>query len=239
MRVREHGDTLVQLTRYYLIFPINSYFVREDDGLTLIDTGMAGTADDIIAQARRLGAPIARIVLTHAHGDHADSLDALHAQLPDAEVLVGAREARLLAGDHSLDPEEPQVSPGGFVRSAIVPTRLLAHGDRVRSLQVIAAPGHTPGQIALFDTRDRSLIVGDAFYTRGGIAVAGTINKLFPFPGWGTWHRPTAIVSARRLRDLAPSRLAVGHCKVIERPVRAMDRAIAAAERAVGVMSNE
>ena len=41
-----------------------------------------------------LDAPIARIVLTHAHGDHIGSLDALHELLPDAEVLISSRDAR-------------------------------------------------------------------------------------------------------------------------------------------------
>ena len=39
-----------------------------------------------------MGAPITRIVLTHAHGDHIGSLDAIAGELPDAEVLIS--EAR-------------------------------------------------------------------------------------------------------------------------------------------------
>ena len=47
-----------QLTRLGLI---NCYLVRESDGFTLIDTGLPGTADDILAAARTLNAPIRRI----------------------------------------------------------------------------------------------------------------------------------------------------------------------------------
>ncbi len=100
--------TLTQLTRFPRLFPVNCYLVREDDGLTLIDTGISGSAPAILAAAQRRGAPIARIALTHAHVDHAGSLDALHAAAPDAEILVPAREARFLAGEMSLDPGEPQ-----------------------------------------------------------------------------------------------------------------------------------
>jgi glyoxylase-like metal-dependent hydrolase (beta-lactamase superfamily II) len=235
MRVTYHGDHLVQLTRYPRMFPVNCYLVREGDGLTLIDAGLGGSAKAILEAARAIGLPISRIVLTHAHGDHIGSLDALHQLLPEVEILVSARDARFLAGDMRLDPEEPQAKLRGDYRTVTTrPTRLLADGDRVGSLQVVSAPGHTPGHIALLDTRDGTLIAGDAFQTRAGVAVAGTMRPLFPFPAMATWHRPTALASARRLRALEPARLAVGHGEVLERPLAAIDRAIDVAARAVG-----
>jgi hypothetical protein len=42
-----------------------------------------------------------------------------------------------------------------------------------------------------------------------------------------SWHRPTALESARSLRALEPRRLAVGHGRVVEAPVPAMDAALA------------
>jgi glyoxylase-like metal-dependent hydrolase (beta-lactamase superfamily II) len=228
-------DRLVQLTRFPLVFPVNCYLVREEDGLTLVDTGMAGGTGAILAAARAAGGTIRRIALTHAHGDHVGSLDALHAALPEAEVSISAREARFLAGDKSLDPDEPQDKPRGWwVRPETRPTRLLGAGDRVGSLEVVAAPGHTPGQVAFFDRRDGTLIAGDAFQTRGGVAVSGVVRPLFPFPALATWHKPTALASAERLRALEPARLAVGHGAVLFDPLPAMDRAVAAARRAVG-----
>jgi glyoxylase-like metal-dependent hydrolase (beta-lactamase superfamily II) len=234
MKVTRHGANLVQLTRFPHVFPVNCYLVRDGDGLTLVDAALPGSAPAILAAARSLGAPIVRIALTHAHGDHVGSLDALHAALPAAEVLVPAREAPFLAGDRSLAPGEPQARlRGSWQVCTTRPTRLLVPGDRVGSLQVVAAPGHTPGHVAYVDTRDGTLIAGDAFQTRGGIAVAGVVRPLFPFPAMGTWHRPTALASARALRALSPARLAVGHGAVLAAPLPAMDRAIAAAERTV------
>jgi hypothetical protein len=46
----------------------------------------------------------------------------------------------------------------------------------------------------------------------------------------GTWDRPTAVQSARKLRALDPQRLAVGHGKALDAPGAALDRAIHAAE---------
>lgn len=231
MKVTRHGSNLIKLTRMWVM---NCYLVREDDGLTLVDTGMGGSADGILAAARAEGAPIVRILLTHAHSDHVGSLDALHAQLPEADVLITARDARFLHGDKSLDPGEPQVKlRGGYPVCQTTPTRLLQPGDRVGSLEVIASPGHTPGHASFLDTRDGTLIAGDAFQTQGGIAVSGMVRWMFPLPAMATWHKPTALESARRLRQLDPSRLAVGHGAVIEAPGPAMDRAIAEAERSL------
>lgn len=234
MRTTTHGQNLTQLTRFAAVFPVNAYLVREDDGLTLVDTGVVGSAGAILAAARAAGAAIRRIALTHAHGDHAGALDALHRALPDAAVLVSARDARFLRGDKTLDPDEPQDPPrGGYRRTQTRPTRELADGDLVGSLRVVAAPGHTPGQVAFFDPRDGTLIAGDAFQTNGGLAVAGVVRWRAPLPGLVCWHRPTALASAQTLRALAPTRLAVGHGDVLEDPAAALDRAIAAAARKV------
>lgn len=232
MRITSHGKYLYQLTRFPRIFPVNCYLVKEQDDLTLIDTTIPGSEKDILNAARNIGLPIARILLTHAHLDHIGSLDALHTLLPAAEILVTARDNRFLSGDMSLDPTEPQTKlNGAYQKITSSPTRFVDHGDRVGSLEVIGARGHTPGHIALFDTRDASLIAGDAFQTRAGIAVSGVVRPLFPFPAMGTWNRPLALESARKLRDLNPARLAVGHGNVLEDPIAAIESAIAKAER--------
>lgn len=58
MKTTRHGDHLAQLTRFPRLFPVNCYLVRDDDGLTLIDTAIAGSAPAILAAATALGAPI-------------------------------------------------------------------------------------------------------------------------------------------------------------------------------------
>jgi len=224
--VRE-APRLHRLTRFGAI---NAYLVTEDDGLTLVDTGLSGLAPAFLDGARRLGAPITRVTLTHAHGDHAGSWDALREALPEAEFSAGQREQRLLEEERRLDPDEPPAKVrGSWPTLAHYPDRLLADGDRVGSLRVVFSPGHTPGHVAYLDERDGTLIAGDAFQTLGGIAVSGQIRPLFPLVAMATWHKPTAVSSAATLRALQPSRLAVGHGKVLDEPLSAMDKAIAAA----------
>jgi glyoxylase-like metal-dependent hydrolase (beta-lactamase superfamily II) len=220
--------TLTRVTRFGFV---NAYLVVEEDGLTLIDTTIGkGGAQAILAAAERLERPIVRIALTHAHGDHVGGLDHLAPTLPDAEVLISARDARLLGKDMTPDSGEPADAKmrGGYPGTATRPTGLLEPGQRVGSLEVIAAPGHTPGHVAFLDQRDGgTLIAGDAFKSLGGVATAASRSWRFPLVHMATWHRPTALESARSLQALEPRRLAVGHGRVVEAPVVAMDAAIA------------
>jgi glyoxylase-like metal-dependent hydrolase (beta-lactamase superfamily II) len=215
-----------QISRFGLV---NAYLVREDDGLTLIDCVLPRSEGAILAAARELGAPIVRIALTHAHGDHVGSLDALAGRLGDVEVLITERDAALLAGDSSLRPGEPGKVRGSVKGVKTRPTRTIAAGERVGSLEVVDSPGHTPGHVAFLDTRDRTLYCGDAYSTLGGLATSAKPNWRFPLPALATWHRPTALRSARELRALDPAALAPGHGKVVQAPGAQMDHAVNAA----------
>ena len=227
-QVTQHGPNLSQITRLVT----NCYLVREDDGLTLVDCSWPGSANAILAAAEGAGDSIRRIALTHAHHDHTGSLESLRAALPESELVVGARERRLLEGDFRILPGEPA---GNLRRVAyrprdVDPDRLLGDGDRVGSLQVVDAKGHTPGQIGFLDTRDGTLICADAYLTVGDPFVCNERVARFPIPALGTWHAPTAVASARTLRALEPERLASGHGRVLESPVAAMEEALARVE---------
>lgn len=224
MKLTKHGGSLYRVAHYGLI---NAYVLVEEDGLSIVDTGIAGTAKLLEEAVTTLNLPVRRILLTHADDDHVGGLDRLHGRYPNAEVLIGAREARLLRGDTGLEPGEAQVAPRKR-RSSVQtqPTALLQDGDRVGSLEVVASPGHTPGHLAFWNPRDGTLLAGDALVTQGGLAVAGQMRWRFPVPHLFTWHAPTALESAKRLAALLPKRLAVGHGPVLEDPTPALERAI-------------
>ncbi|MGO0059870.1 MBL fold metallo-hydrolase [Brevibacillus fluminis] len=228
-------QSVYQVTFLPRFFPVNCYLVEEDDDLTLIDAALPYSAAAILQAAEQIGKPIARIVLTHAHGDHIGALDALKQALPHVPVLISSRDSRLLAGDRTLDPGEPNTPiRGGVPKPDTIKTRpdvLLADGDRVGSLLAVATPGHTPGSMAFLDTRNRVLIAGDAFQLRGGIAVSGKLQPFFPFPAMATWNKQAALDSAKKLYDLQPSVLAVGHGEMLRQPMVQIAKAVQTAEQ--------
>ncbi len=228
MQIVRETTRLYRLTR--LIF--NCFLLTEDDGsATLIDTGPPGSAPAILENARQLGTPIRRILLTHAHIDHVGSLDALVEQLHGVEIFIGANEAPLLAGDCSSYGCPPGRRAFGFMKTTSQHTHLLQDGEMLGALKTVFSPGHTPGHVAFFDTRDGTLLAGDSFTTQMGVVAAGVFKFYFPLPRWFSWELAPAAASARKLCALRPTRLAAGHGRTIENPGAAMERATEIAEQ--------
>ena len=219
MRTTPITDNLIQLTRFGLV---NAYLVREDDGFTLIDAMIPRSGQDIIAAAQAAAAPIRRLIFTHGHTDHVGSLDELAAALPEAEVAMGHADVQIVTGQR-------EKTAGGWPKLKTVIGTELNGGERIGSLEVVLSPGHTPGHVSFLDTRDRSLIAGDVFSSVGGLTVNSRLNWRFPLPYFATGDKPTDLQSAREMRALDPTRLALGHGGVIVSPAGAMDAAIAKA----------
>jgi glyoxylase-like metal-dependent hydrolase (beta-lactamase superfamily II) len=222
---------LWQVTR---LVSFNCQLIAYKDGLTLVDTGLAGTAPAIAKAIREIGLPLRRILITHAHTDHVGSLDALAALFPSAEVAASARSARLMAGMRTLEPtDEGRPLKGGFKRTRTVPHRIVAEGDRIEGLRVIGAAGHAPDHVAYLFEPTGVLLAGDALHSAGGrLTVSGEFRPRFPFPFFSTWDKHLALATARRLADLRPAALAVGHGPVLLDPQSALENAIRHAERA-------
>ena len=207
---------------------VNSWLVREDDGLTLIDANIGGTADRILARARDLGAPIVRIAITHAHPDHIGSLDALADKLPGVEVLHLRARRPAARRRRQQDPHEPE---GSKLRGMKVEDE--AHGaPRARRAGRLAggrrgARPHARARRAARHPRPHPLLrrrLLDVHPRRDerrdeaadAAALAGHVAQ------------PTELASARALRALDPARLAPGHGRLVEAPGAAMDAALGA-----------
>jgi glyoxylase-like metal-dependent hydrolase (beta-lactamase superfamily II) len=220
MKTTHLTSNITQLTRVHFV---NAYLVREDDGFTLVDTTLGRAAEDLIAAASEANGSIRRIALTHGHGDHVGSLDALKERLGESvQVLMPELDARIHAGEKVVEGKVP----GSWPKLRTRPDVLLSAGDVVGSLEVIASPGHTPGHVSYLDARDRTLLVGDVYTTYGRAAVTNHFYLRFPFAAMATWDKAKDLESARALRALEPAILAVGHGPAVLDPGPAMDRAL-------------
>ena len=211
---------------------VHCYLLPGSDGWTLVDTGL-GLPD---AEARwgpvleELDVPVARIVVTHFHPDHAGGGADAEA-LTGARVLQGARDyeqckavwgssdwserlAEYLqahglpeAQANELRLESRLFAP--FIRFARDPGRL-AEGDEVDGWTVLELPGHADGHICLL--RDGILVAGDHLLT-----------KISPTVGLYPDSRPDPLgdylASLERTIELAPTVALAGHNDTVEEPV--------------------
>ncbi len=154
-----------------------AYLYQEADRLTLIDTGLAGSADRIFAAiegAGRRPEDLRQIVITHYHHDHIGSLADV-VERSGAQVLVHALDASVVRGERS----PPGPSAGGLwrllyplyalasrpARPASVDWELADGDDLDGGARVVHIPGHTIGSIALYLPKRRVLFAGDAAAT--------------------------------------------------------------------------
>jgi glyoxylase-like metal-dependent hydrolase (beta-lactamase superfamily II) len=211
---------------------VHCYLLPGDEGWTLVDTGL-GLPD---AAARwepvlhELDGPIARILVTHFHPDHAGGGEDAQA-VTDARVLQGEHDyeqcadvwgradwsERLtdyLCGHGLPEPvarelrnESRRFAP--FIRFAREPEPL-REGDEVDGWQVLELPGHADGHICLL--RDSVLIAGDHL-----------LGVITPTVGLYPESRPDPLAdyqaSLRRTIELAPAVALPGHGDPVGEPV--------------------
>ncbi len=231
MKITKVSSHSHQLTRFGLM---NCYLVREADGFTLIDTTISGAGRDILAAAQSLGAPIRRILLTHAHADHVGSVDELAERLPGVVVATSERSLPLLQrpADKSLRSDEPKVKFGGGLPGIITPvTHLVEDGELFGSLRCIYTPGHIPGHFAFLDERDGTLYAGDELVAIGHLSICGWTPWYFPLPTLVMWSKPLALESARKLLDSPIERFACGHGAMRQGGTAALSAAVAQASK--------
>jgi glyoxylase-like metal-dependent hydrolase (beta-lactamase superfamily II) len=157
---------------------VNTFaFVDEDGQVTLVDAGTRRAPKRIIAGLAHIGVgpgDVTRLIVTHAHNDHAGGLSRLRGRT-GAAVAVHERDAAYLR--EGKGPVLDRSTLGGRLLHRgprCSPTQVdeqLHDGqvlDVAGGLRVLHTPGHTPGHVALLHEPTNVLITGDSIWNMLG-----------------------------------------------------------------------
>jgi glyoxylase-like metal-dependent hydrolase (beta-lactamase superfamily II) len=167
---------------------INVLLLENDDGWTLVDTGVAGSVERIKVALGSLGSgpeDLKRIFLTHQHDDHVGGLKGILEWAPHAEVGATAHEAEVISGARPMDPSaNPLVR--FMARNAKPPgipvEKVLRERDLVSGFRVVLAPGHSPGHASLLRDEDGLLFTADAYGSLSRKIRVGVVKALCTDP---------------------------------------------------------
>lgn len=167
--VRRVSDRLWQIN-FFLPATVNCWLWSETDGLTLIDAAQPWNVDAILRAIDETGQPLARIIVTHAHPDHAGAAAELQRRT-GAPVYAHENEIPFLTGCRCMADEDGYwlcralLKTGQHLRlinpPAIEKVLAVADNSNVGGLQILHTPGHTPGSISLWAEDDCALFCGD------------------------------------------------------------------------------
>lgn len=142
---------------------------RGEPGALLVDTGHVNHAAQTEALVRHAlrGAPLARIVNTHLHSDHCGGNATLQRAF-GAPLAIPPGEA---AAVRAWDEAALSYRATGQRIERFAPDTTLVPGEAFvaggREWQVLAAPGHDPHSVILFDAAHGVLVSADALWQQG------------------------------------------------------------------------
>lgn len=204
---------------------VNSYLVEDGSGVTVVDAGLPGDWNALLAELAAMGRSlddVRALLLTHGDTDHVGFAARL-ARERHVPVLVHALDApraraevkkptsgwgpvryRSLLGFLAYSARR-----GGFRIPPVSDLTTLEDGatlDLPGSPRIIHLPGHTPGSVAIHVPAVDALFVGDALTTRS-VLTGEAGPQLAPF----TLDPVQALASLARLEDVEAHWLLPGH----------------------------
>ena len=130
-----------------------------DDTRIIVDAGTGirklGTAMMAEPEPRR-----ASLLLSHMHWDHIGG----NGFFKNAKVHIHEKDSDI------LEKGDSEMSNAHYFNGNMRPMKVerkLKEGDEVFGLKVLHTPGHTPGSICLFDSKDNILLSGDTIFADG------------------------------------------------------------------------
>jgi cyclase len=143
----------------------NAGVIADDDGLTVIDTLMVRSQwEPFAAAVAKLGRPVRRLVLTHAHVDHVGGTRAF----PMASVIGSQQTSELLDGEMPVAAYKSFMPAftKEFDELAELGTRPVTHlvtdaAELTPRIEVLPATGHTEGDVMALVADVDVLFAGD------------------------------------------------------------------------------
>jgi glyoxylase-like metal-dependent hydrolase (beta-lactamase superfamily II) len=197
------------------------YLLIDPDGLSLIDTGIPGSAHTILRYIKHLGYSLRdlnRIILTHSDYDHAGSLAALkkatgarvYASLSEALAIAKGKFPRSLITDNIFI--KPVFALAEYL-GRISPAHVDEHISEghvlpvMNGLQVMDTRGHTPGHLSFFAPSLGILFSGDS--------LVSVKNRLVGSRKHVTWDQDKADASVLKQLALKARMVCAGHGSVV------------------------
>lgn len=194
---------------------------RGEPGAVLVDSGHVNHAPQTVALVREAlrGQPLAQVLNTHLHSDHCGGNASLQRAF-GAPVAIppGLAEAVTAWDDAALSyaatgQRMERFSPQGLLQ----PGEALEAGGRC--WKVLAAPGHDPHSVMLFDRAHGVLVSADALWEHGFGVVFPEIDGE---PGFDDVAMVLETIAALPVRVVIP-----GHGRPFTDVRAALDRAFA------------
>jgi glyoxylase-like metal-dependent hydrolase (beta-lactamase superfamily II) len=179
---------------------------RDGEPATLIDSSHCLHGEQTVAlvrQALRAGETLGSVVNTHLHSDHCGGNAALRRAFGTRIVIPpGQADAIARWDDDALSYRATGQRMERFAHDALLhPGESLSVGTR--TWQALAAPGHDPHSLILFDAHDGLLISADALWENG-------FGVVFPeLDGQGAFDDVAAVLGV--IERLAPRLVIPGH----------------------------
>ena len=169
MQVEKLSDTLTKFSLSSTDFTVNVIASIGADGILLVDTGWAVTAEELNNKIRELDDGIIKLIIfTHQHGDHIGGRGILG---KNATLISHKNTKDELAGKYyALDPLPGQELPLIALDDEL---SLRFNGEEIR---ILPAPGHTQSDMIVHFIDSGVVHMGDLLF-----------SDTFPvmFPAWG------------------------------------------------------
>ncbi len=148
----------------------NNILLTDSESATLIDSGYVSHQDQTVALIAHAlnGRPLDRLVNTHLHSDHCGGNAILQKQYPALKTFIPPGES---AAVQIWKESKLSYEPTGQLCPRFKFDGLLESGQTLKlanlDWQVMAAPGHDPHSVILFEPAHKILISADALWANG------------------------------------------------------------------------